>query len=99
MKHLHISGRRWFQRSYGNTYFSASALIDGEPTDTRIDYEYGYGDQYKQSMLQALEKNGEIPPRLYHDNGRPAEGDWQYTERTGIKITAEVADVARERDL
>lgn len=38
MQSITIIGRRWFQRTYGNTYFSAYALIDGKPVGgLRID--------------------------------------------------------------
>lgn len=96
-RHLHITGRRWFQRTYGNTYFSASALLDGESVG-RIDFDYGYGDHYKDAMLDHLADAGVIPARKRHANGSP---EWtpDYTERTGIKVTSDVHDVARKSDL
>lgn len=97
MQNIHISGRRWFQRTYGNTYFSARAWIDGEPA-ALIDFAYGYGDHYKDEMLTALECNDKIPPRLEDQHGRK-EAWWEYSDRTGIKIITDVSDVTRQKDL
>lgn len=60
---LHIEGRRWFQKSYGNTYHTAviSALIDGKYVElgkTRI--TYGYGDHYQVTAGEWLIANGFI---------------------------------------
>jgi hypothetical protein len=43
MKSLHIEGRRWFQRTAGNTYHTVRIFIDGECVHTS-DRTYGYGD-------------------------------------------------------
>lgn len=92
MKTIQIVGKRWFQKTYGNTYFSAKAYIDNEPVAS-IDFEYGYGDHYKHRMLEELQKQNLIPK--FED----LEVPWQYTERTGIKILSVVSDVEREKDL
>lgn len=95
---LMITGKRWFQSSYGNTYFSARAYLDGRFID-HIDYEYGYGDQYADSMLRKLTDDKIIPPRKQYDNGLPSEAWWQWSERTGIKVRFDVSDVSRKKDL
>lgn len=40
MKSLTIIGRRWFRRSYGGTYFTAVAIVDGVQC-LKIGPEYG----------------------------------------------------------
>lgn len=52
-----IRGRRWFQKSYGNTYFSASIEVDGKIVHT-IEYAIGYGDYYLQAAWEWLSENG-----------------------------------------
>lgn len=92
VKTVTVIGRRWFDRTYGNTYFSAQILIDGVPVEG-IDYEYGYGDQYAWEAIGKAEKAGLIPPR---EEGEP---NWMWAERTGIALHCAVSDVSRKRDL
>lgn len=84
---LHISGRRWFQRSYGNTYHTVTIYKDGEPVYTSP-RTYGYGDHFLQTAVEWLRKNG------YPD----AEYGTRYL-REVLGGSYEVVDVARERDL
>ena len=37
---LRIYGRRWFQRSYGNTYHTVRVIVNGE--EFKSDITYGY---------------------------------------------------------
>lgn len=93
-----ITGRRWFNRRVGNTYFSAQAFIDGKSVEG-ISYEYGYGQQYEDSMFQKLGRDGLLPePIPRYDNGiyEPA---WRYCERLGITYSKSVTDVQRKKDL
>jgi hypothetical protein len=61
MKKLHkddtilIEGRRWFDRINGNTYHSATVYVNNEIIG-REPFEYGYGDQYKQTGYALLSK-------------------------------------------
>lgn len=91
-----ILGKRWFQRSYGNTYFSAEILVDGVPVH-RIEKEYGYGEMYQQASWKWLAENGYVSPERYKPGGlQPA---WQYCHDHGIELVSRVFDVERERDL
>jgi len=50
---VHITGRRWFQRTYGNTYHSVTIhKDDGTTEDSGI--HYGYGDQHLQTAASML---------------------------------------------
>lgn len=51
-----IEGRRWFDKVNGNTYHSATLYVNNEQID-RVPFEYGYGDQYKQTGYALIEKN------------------------------------------
>ena len=92
MKSLHLTGKRWFQKTYGNTYFSAKALIDGEIA-TAIDFEYGYGDHCLDCLMNKLEKEGFITDREENESA------WRYCARKEIIYTYNVSDVERKRDL
>lgn len=88
-KHITIIGRRWFQKTYGNTYHSVTVQVDGE-TIGRVDLAYGYGDQYIQSAHELLQKAGYC-------------GDWNafFQDRMDHrdKYTITVSDVGRQKDL
>lgn len=91
-----IFGRRWFDRTYGNTYFSAEIVIDGEHVH-RIEFEYGYGDQYLAAAFDWLDENG-YTSRERHTSGA-AENPTRYCREHGIALVYDVADVSRKRDL
>ncbi len=91
MKSLTVIGRRWFQKSAGNTYNSCDIVIDGA-TVAYLAPSYGYGDYYLQRAGEWLEGHGDIPAgRSY-----PLS---VWCRANGVAFTYSVSDVARERDL
>jgi hypothetical protein len=85
-----ITGRRWFQRSYGNTYHSATIIVgDHESLSTGI--HYGYGDHYLYTALELAKSKGLIPDTLTARSCDCADA--------GYRLITSVADVAREKDL
>jgi len=84
---LHISARRWFQRTYGNTYHSVRIIKDGQQI-AHIPFAYGYGAQWLQTAIDWLRANG------YPD----AEYGTLYL-REVLKGTYDVQDVQRKKDL
>ena len=52
-----ITGRRWFQRSYGNTYHTACILF-GDGVRVHLPKQYGYGNQWEQTARAWLKDNG-----------------------------------------
>ena len=97
MKALHIHGRRWFQRTYGNTYNTCAIYVDGERVH-KTPRQYGYEHHYATIARGWLKRNDYLPGIVEHDNGS-GEPLWRYCERKGIKFIDEVDDVSRERDL
>lgn len=93
---ISIYGRRWFSRTYGNTYFTVAIYVDNELVH-QSDREYGYGDYYAQAAGEWLAENGYIVPKKYDHGGQ--EALWLYCRNNDIKFTNEVADVKRQRDL
>ena len=93
-----LIGRRWFQRTYGNTYHSVAIYVDGKCVNT-IPFAYGYGDQYEWNAWEWLEANGYAPGREHSKTSGWIEPPWCYCERMGIMYTRTVSDVARRKDL
>ena len=99
---IQVSGRRWFQRSAGNTYCSANILItftDASTESIRVPKQYGYGDFYLQAATDALEQAGYMPGREHASNGS-AEPAWRYfRDDRNIPFFYFATDVSREKDL
>jgi hypothetical protein len=97
MKTLTVVGKRWFARTYGNTYHSVEVVVDGQSIGNSGKH-YGYGDQYLQTATAMLMDKGLVPDIEKYENGGH-ESLWRYAEKRGINYTYHVSDVARERDL
>ena len=87
IKELHISGRRWFQKSSGNTYHSVTVCVNNDVL--RCDCAYGYDDQFLQTAWELLQQAG-------YDVGKYG-GTRKLREELGG--TYDVCDVPRKRDL
>lgn len=92
-KVLTLKGRRWFQRSAGNTYYSAVAIYNGKVIK-QIDYAYGYGEQW----LDELTKDLTVCQLQRGDRQVP----WKYLNdlrEAGVHVETDCTDVQRKRDL
>lgn len=60
---IQITAKEWFDKTYGNTYYSTRVLVDGELAFT-IEMGSGYGEQYKQEAIKRLnqERGLDIKP-------------------------------------
>jgi hypothetical protein len=90
---LELLGRKWFERTNGNTYFSAIALHNGSEV-ARIDFEYGYGDQWLYEITKAIQSQA--------IDARQDQQPWQYIdtlESQGIAVFTSCEDVKRKKDL
>ena len=94
---IHIEGRRWFQRTYGNTYHSVRIYKDGE-TIAYLPYQYGYGEQFLQTAFDWLGHNG--MPELLEEyaNGSRKNYGTRYL-REVMNGSYSVIDVDRKKDL
>jgi len=91
-----VYARRWFQKTYGNTYFTAQICVNGE-TVGELPYQYGYGNHYEDAAAVWLEKNGFIE-RDHYSNGVSSSLSSLAREKD-IHLVSEATDVARKRDL
>ena len=63
INNLRIYGRKWFQKSCGNTYHSVRVIVNDE--ELYIGCAYGYGNHYIQTALDLLIENGFDVPTEY----------------------------------
>ena len=83
---LEVIGKRWFQKSYGNTYHTATVIVNGE--ELKSDIKYGYENAYLQTAADLLRANGyEVP-----ENSNEAF-------RMVCEYPHDVEDVKRKKDL
>ena len=96
MQNITIIGRRWFQRSYGNTYNTVRILVDGK-TVANLPEEYGYGDYYYQRASEWLNDNGYVS--LQRESNGSLEPLHVLRDQGKIALEYWADDVAREKDL
>lgn len=96
-KSITVVGRRWFQRSAGNTYHTVRVLVDGV-TRWTSERTYGYGDQYLQTAAEWIYASGIIPQPVKRGGMLPPL--WSYVRDTlGVAFEYWAEDVERQRDL
>lgn len=91
-KTITLDAKRWFSKSVGSTYHSVTILVNGKQVD-RVDFAYGYGDQYQWTAAKHLASLGHLP------DIRSPESLWRYCDRMKIHLMNFVSDVGRKKDL
>jgi hypothetical protein len=74
---LFIEGREWFDKSGGNSYFSARLWVDGGQVAI-LTFQYGYGDQYLYEAQRKLSELGYLPEQSSN------RGLWSIAQELGI---------------
>lgn len=87
---LEIHGRRWWQKTYGNTYHSVEVLIDGVKV-AHEPFAYGYGNEYSATAVKLLKHAG-IVPKDHHARSAYFLSDL-------FEVFEAVEDVERKKDL
>ncbi len=91
-----IIGRKWFQKTYGNTYHTATVIVDGKVVH-RVPFSYGYDRMYLQNATEWLQKNGYINLEQYPSG--VYQPLWQYCQDNNINLEYHAVDVSRKGDL
>ena len=73
-----IEGRLWFDKTYGNTYFSNRVWVDGK-ISFQMPMEYGYEEQYAHRAIEELHKRG------YFDTEK-APSIWELRDHMQINL-------------
>lgn len=95
---LNIIGKRWFQRTYGNSYHSVKIYVNDEILYKG--FSYGYGNQYIQTAAEMLESAGYNLDRYYSDGSKMDKYVALYDMiRRTPGFSERVEDVARKKDL
>jgi len=86
MRNFTIEARRWFQKSYGNTYHSVRVYDESGKLIGENLFEYGYGDQWELTSNKLIQE--------YFDSTGEYANDTPF-----YKATSSVTDVERKKDL
>jgi hypothetical protein len=85
---LFYIGRRWFQKTYGNTYHTVEIKdVYNQKQLTYTSMEYGYGESFRQTAHKWLLDNNYDVPENYGD----------FIQKCNIEYM--VIDVDRKKDL
>lgn len=84
---LEIRAKKWFQRSYGNTYHVVKVIVNDDIV-LQSGITYGYGRHYLTTAANLLRDNG---------FGIPDDNNEAYSLMTKYTYTEE--DVDRKKDL
>jgi hypothetical protein len=87
---LEVEGKLWFDKTYGNTYHVARAIINNEYTITHDTMTYGYGDYYETSVAKDMEKLG--------ITGISKDSLWRFCEENNITFSSDKKE-GLKRDL
>lgn len=91
-----VIAREWFDKTYGNSYFTAVCYADDKVLE--LPFQGGYGDHYKDMAFKAMEEAQMLPaPVERSKNG--SEALWQYCRRNNITLNTEKICVARKKDM
>lgn len=63
MNSVFIEAREWFDKTGGNSYFSARISVDGKIVG-HLPFQYGYGSQYEYEATKWLLENGYLSERI-----------------------------------
>jgi hypothetical protein len=85
-----VRARKWFQKTYGNTYHSVRIFVNGEKIGENL-FSYGYGEQYKDTALKILVDTGIVPENILKMAS--------YEIREKYNISWDVMDVKTKKEL
>lgn len=78
LESIFIEGRLWFDKTYGNTYFSNRIWINGKVA-FEMPMEYGYEEQYFHRAIQHLQSWG------YFAEGKTPSA-WEIRDEMGVHL-------------
>lgn len=98
-----VHARRWFQKSYGNTYHSVEVTVKdletGEEQEFYEPFTYGYGDHYRVTATKVLRKHTNILESVQSDYDLHSWRVLEELEEKGILVKFFCEDVNRKKDL
>jgi hypothetical protein len=92
VKSIEVWGKRWFQKSYGNTYHAVRVYVNDELIGASK-IAYGYGDSYLQTAEEVLKKAGYLKLK------NQSQSLSSYCREKKINLKYYANDVSKESEL
>jgi hypothetical protein len=95
IKTIDVNVKEWFDTTNGNSYFAGVVTINYAMKSERLydlNFQYGYGDHYKDMTLKLLKQVEEIPID-------PVTPLWKYCQDNNIILRTFKQENCRKRDL
>ncbi len=89
---------QWFDKVNGNTYHSVRITRCGDGAVLSCAWQYGYGDHYRQTTLEAMDKAGWLPDRYQGREANGARKSALFERENDYPIVWNVSEV-RKRDM
>lgn len=83
-----VIAKKWFDKVNGNTYHSVRCVRVRDNAVVVGAFQYGYGEQYKQTALAMMAKAGWMPGIEYQDFDK----QFSYERETGYPVLWTVSD-------
>ena len=101
---INITGRKWFDKVNGNTYFKAYidlTIKEGKELKRfteELPFQYGYGEQFYYESVRHLLEKGFFQDLERYENGT-YKSFWEYCEQRQIVLTSQGSYIQRKRDM
>jgi len=86
------NAKRWFDRVNGNTYHSVRVTRVRDSKVIVGSFQYGYGDQYRQTTLELMANNKWLPLKYRGHNDNGSSKAYMYERENNYPIHWDVSD-------
>ncbi len=81
-----VIAKKWFDRTNGNTYHSVRCTRHKDNAVVVGQYQYGYGEHYKQTALYAMLDAGWLPIRYKRETATTSNSSYLYERENNYPI-------------
>jgi hypothetical protein len=89
---FHAYATRWFDKVNGNTYHSVRITRCKDSITIAVPFQYGYGDMYRQTALDAMEAAGWLPKKYTGEEANGSHKNYMYERENNYPILWNVSD-------
>ena len=87
-----VDAARWFDKVNGNTYHACRITRTRDGATLHCPLQYGYGEQYRYTALEAMARAKWIPPKYREESPHGGLSCMMYERENGYPIMWNVTD-------
>lgn len=102
IKTIDIVALEWFDRVNGNSYFAGTVTVNKAMKTEKsvgMEFQYGYGDHYKDMAFKALEDAKIIKDREKYPTTGGSEAPFRYCDRKKIILRSTKHENCKRKEL